>query len=146
MVQEDIEKNICKMRLSADQSIANATITKVNLSIVEIDTNSMADSVNGRLYCRKTGVYEITGHIHWQLNGTGARNVYINKNGTLLTTAGLAVAQAHSVGNNVVPFQFITELMDGDYITVSVFQNSTGALNALGHATDLKTDCVLRLI
>lgn len=93
------------------------------------DTDTIHDTVtnNSRLTCRTAGVYQITGHISWAANATGARQLSIKLNGTTFLAIALdPVASAASLLIQGVTTLY--QLAVNDYVELQALQTSGGAL------------------
>lgn len=118
---------------NANQSIANATTTTLAFNSERWDTNGMHDNVtnNGRLTAQFKGLYQIGFNGEWDSNATGQRQFFIAVNGTPIATLRLDASGASTTQMNLSA-QY--QLNVGDFVTVSAFQNSGGALNVLVNA------------
>jgi hypothetical protein len=128
----------CRVYLSGNQTIANATDTFINFAVENYDTNGFHDNVtnNTRITVPAgfAGYYRVTGNVRFDTNATGRR----------LTTLVLQGVSAIST-NEVVPTSgtypsapntTTVYLNDGDYISLSIYQTSGGNLVVLGSSPD----------
>jgi hypothetical protein len=133
---------------STAQSINDITWTAISFDTTVWDTDSIYDFATypTRLTVRTGGIYIITGFGQWASNGTGQRwmRIYLNgtneiaKVSTIMT--GTAYTHAHSVS-------IVYSLIQGDYVELSVYQNSGGALNMNSSSpTYLPTFSLARLV
>ena len=119
--------------LSADQSIANATVTKVNLNVESFDTDDAFDSSTNYRFTVPTGgdgKYFFVGTITWvNLTNEDEGQVRIHKNGTFVQGSGYFQGQ-----NGTVTYQStqVLNLVAGDYIELHGYQVSGGAISADG--------------
>jgi|TARA_A100001388_G_scaffold270767_1_gene248687 hypothetical protein len=119
--------------LSADQSIANATVTKVNLNVESFDTDDAFDSSTNYRFTVPTGgdgKYFFVGTITWvNLTNEDEGQVRIHKNGTFVQGSGYFQGQ-----NGTVTYQAtqVLNLVAGDYIELHGYQVSGGAISADG--------------
>lgn len=116
---------------STNPSIANNTLTTLAFNTESYDTNAYHDNStnNSRLTIPsgKGGYYLITAIVQWDVNATGRRELYIAKNGTLISGAEVtASAAAYPKPNFSMPFA----LAVGDYVEVKLYQSSGGNLTA----------------
>jgi len=120
---------------SSDQTISNATATIITVDSETFDTNGFHDSSTntGRftIPSGQGGYYLIYARIAWSTNTTGARILYLYKNG----------AQDHYMQSgtlsNSFSTQVFTEVMSlsaGDYIEIRGEQSSGGSLDINGGA------------
>lgn len=117
---------------NANQSIpGNAAFTTVLLNSERFDTASMhrTDIDTSRLAIATSGIYLLTANVTWAINGTGAREVNIRKNGTTLIAR---VVQPGDAANSTdqAPTT-VVQLAAGDFVEVVVRQNSGAAVNIL---------------
>lgn len=115
---------------SANQTIANNTLTAVALNVESYDTDTMhSESVsNSRITFTTAGLYVIEFHAAWDKHLTGNRRAVIRKNGsdilaqdTKLTSDGLNWIIGH---NLIAQDEFIAT----DYVEGMVQQTSGGNL------------------
>lgn len=116
---------------ASPQSIPNSAATGVDYNSTAFDSYAarpegpMADTTNDRIIIRKDGVYIVSAGGNFAANATGVRRIDIVKNGVTLagdTTAGF-VGAANGLSFSA-PFSFV----NGDLITINVFQNSGAGL------------------
>ena len=81
-----------------------------------------------------TGYYAITWTISWAYNSTGRRVQTLFKNGNAVVTFPLGADGAGSYSMNTPSRSITLYLTASDYLEINLFQNSGGALNALGDA------------
>ena len=119
--------------LSADQPIANATVTKVSLNVESFDTDDAFDSSTNYRFTVPTGAdgkYFFVGTITWvNLTNEDEGQVRIHKNGTFVQGSGYFQGQ-----NGTVTYQAtqVLNLVAGDYIELHGYQVSGGAISADG--------------
>lgn len=124
---------------SADQSIANNTVTVLAFDTELFDTDTIHDTAtnNSRLTCKTAGKYIITAHVEWATPVTGQRIVGIRQNGTD-NIAWQRLPSTTVSGNENLSVAVICDLAVNDYVECVVFQNSGGALNCLADPNDRK--------
>ncbi len=120
---------------SAALSIPHNTTTNLTFDSERFDTDAYHNTVSGtgRLTAPIAGVYLIVGHVRFEANVTGFRQVGINLNGT----TNLAVLTLPAVGAavpNIMTAETVYELIAGDYVTLQVLQNSGGSLDVGANA------------
>ena len=119
--------------LSADQSVSNATVTKINLNVESFDTDDAFDSSTNYRFTVPTGgdgKYFFVGTITWvNLTNEDEGQVRIHKNGTFVQGSGYFQGQ-----NGTVTYQAtqVISLVAGDYIELHGYQVSGGAISADG--------------
>ena len=119
--------------LSADQSVSNATVTKINLNVESFDTDDAFDSSTNYRFTVPTGgdgKYFFVGTITWvNLTNEDEGQVRIHKNGTFVQGSGYFQGQ-----NGTVTYQAtqVLNLVAGDYIELHGYQVSGGAISADG--------------
>lgn len=121
---------------SADQSVANATLTALVLNSERFDTELIHDTVtnNSRLTCKTAGKYIITASAGFAANATGLRLIGIRLNGT--TYIAQSVTNNVGAGQNTnMECSAVYDLALNDYVELIGYQTSGGALNvaALGN-------------
>src|SRR5215471_5910415 len=119
---------------SADQSIANGTWTLISWDTETFDTDTIHDTVtnNDRLTCKTAGLYMIGFNANWFANTTGIRAVQIQKNTEALPGVGIAGKSDSAPSTGITaPYNAVgfVQLAVNDYICITVYQNSGGALN-----------------
>jgi hypothetical protein len=123
----------CRVTNSIDQSIPNATRTVVTFDTETFDTDGFhSTSTNtGRMTIPsgKAGKYLVTGNVTFATNSTGAREVYLFKNGSFYSQV-FAVATSAGSSGNAIPD--LVNLAVGDYVELRVEQSSGGSLAVRG--------------
>jgi hypothetical protein len=122
---------------SANISIPNAAWTSLTFNTNRLDqgtsTSQHSTSSNtSRLTCQQAGMYVVTGHIEFAANASGdLRAAAIVLNGT--TFLGIMQLPGVASGSDATRLTITTTyyLNIGDYVELSVEQNSGGALNVL---------------
>jgi hypothetical protein len=116
--------------LNADQSIANATVTKITLDTETFDTDNAFASNKFTVPSGAAGKYFFIGTITWvNLTDQDEAQVRIHKNGTFVQGSGYFQGQ-----NGTVTYQ-ATQVLDlsvGDYIELHGYQVSGGNISADG--------------
>lgn len=119
--------------LSANQSIADDTLTAINWDSEEYDTDGFHESAtNPSRLTIPAGVSKVIvkAQIAWLENSTGKRLIYQTKNGTTFAGRGNSFIPASPSYNTC--HQVISTMVDvaeGDYFEVLVQQDSGGALD-----------------
>ena len=118
-------------KVTTSQSIANDTDTNVTFNAEEYDTNTFHDNSTNperiTIPSGKAGKYLLQTAILFATNSSGVRNAGFVLNGT--TTLGSGLVVPLSSFSTRVAHLYVCDLAVGDYITVSVNQNSGGSLN-----------------
>ena len=122
-----------KARLTANQSIPNGTLTKINLNAEDIDTDNAFDISNYKFTVPsgKGGVYLIgyslaTDAVIDDTERLFGR-IYLNGAGQLYTTAN---DWSPSASNDMfVNYSVIMDLSVGDYLELYMYHNEGGAIN-----------------
>lgn len=119
----------CRVYSNTLQTIANNTLTGINLNQERYDTDNMHDNAinNDRITFNTAGVYVITGHIRWASNTAGYRDVYFRLNATTI----IARSHQNPVTGDVTTQSLATvyRVNVGDYIQMIVVQTSGGNLD-----------------
>jgi hypothetical protein len=128
----------CYVYKSANQSIPNATFTSVTWDAEWTDSNNIhSTSTNTDRFTVQTGqagYYFISVNTNWQGSAVGVRQLIFGKNGTLNYGEPQNGTPNAGGGLSMVNSAFLN-LAVGDYITVSAYQTSGGALNIEGGAS-----------
>ena len=116
--------------LNADQSLANATVTKITLDTETFDTDNAFASNKFTVPSGAAGKYFFIASITWvNLTDQDEGQVRIHKNGTFVQGTGYFQGQ-----NGTVTYQ-VTQVLDlsvGDYIELYGYQVSGGNISADG--------------
>lgn len=118
------------LRLTADVSIANNSLTNVSWNSEAIDRDGGHDNATNpiRYTAQTAGWYEISGNANFGNSSTGIRVMFLHDQGG--TNISGNVASGNSAG---MPSDLSTSkthfLNVGDFFTMTVYQNSGGALN-----------------
>jgi hypothetical protein len=130
VVQSNLMYPAFSVYLNADQSIANATVTKITLDTETFDTDNAFASNKFTVPSGAAGKYFFVGTITWvNLTNEDEGQVRIHKNGTFVQGSGYFQGQ-----NGTVTYQ-ATQVLDlsvGDYIELYGYQVSGGAISADG--------------
>jgi hypothetical protein len=130
----DTDTRVCaaRMWLSANQTIATGTITKIAFDSYTLDTHGALDVVTNRRFTAPlSGNYEISAIGAYAAGGTAQRVIYIYKNGS-------SFCQVNIPGNaSAISSPMVTSLIAlsaGDYIEIFTFQDtgSNATLNGSG--------------
>lgn len=118
------------LRLSADITISNNSVTGVSWNSEAIDRDGGHDNVTNptRYTAQTAGWYDVGIAIAWFTNTTGQRQIIIGGN----VSAGLAgnVAPGSASGTLTYMSAARTHFLNvGDYVYAEVWQNSGGSLN-----------------
>jgi len=118
------------IKMSADQTIANLTTTKItNFDTIIIDSNSEWDAVNLRWVCATTGTYVVNARLTWAPNATGYRLIYIYLDGALVAAFQPGASSASFNTHSTIVYKL--SVTAGQYIEIYGRQNSGGNLDAL---------------
>ena len=126
------DKPHCRVYNSANQSVATATFTTITHNSERFDVGGMHSTVTNTsritIPTGGGGRYLIGAGLFWAANATGQRAITILLNGTtrIVYDNRAAVAAVESVHQVTTLYN----LAAGDYIEMSVYQNSGGNLNA----------------
>ncbi len=124
---------------SANQTLANNTLTAVTWDEEGFDTDTLHDNVtnNSRLTATVAGKYLVGATLVYLENTTGGRGVHVRKNGT--TYYGGNEPQTPAAGGSFHDGFSHTTLVDlaaGDYVEIIGHQQSGGNLDILASATN----------
>ena len=121
----------CRLTKSAAQTLSNSVATAITWNTESFDTNTFHDlSTNTSritIPSGKAGKYLITGYAGFDENASGSRNLYLYKNGVLISV----LLQLKPAGNteDQETFTSIQSLAEADYIELYAMQSSGGDLN-----------------
>ena len=117
-----------KVTFSVTQSIPSATWTVVNFDTESYDTSNWHDNAvnNSRITLDRTGFYEMSGLSSWASNQNGTRYMAFTLNGSRIQhlpddSPSSALFSHH--------YADIRQFTAGDYLELSVYQDSGGNLN-----------------
>lgn len=123
----------CRVRNSADITIATGTSTKLTFNTEDFDYGGMhSTSTNtGRITIPTggDGTYLIGAQVLWAANGTGIRDINIKLNNTTYLAQNTALT-AGAGTTMTMSTSTLVALTATDYIEVEVYQNSGGNLSA----------------
>lgn len=123
-----VEQPIARVRGDVNQSIPNASFEVVQLNNVEFDNFFML-SDGDRLVARKSGYYNISGNILFEVSTTGFRLARILRNGSQI----LATDNKNAVPTDATRINLSTTmyLNVGDYIQLIAYHTNGSAINIL---------------
>lgn len=129
-LQAGPSSHYASLRQTVAQSIPHNTVTAITFGIADFDRlTGWSSGTPSRYTAQAAGWYEATGGVAYASNATGARAVHITKNGsgTPLNGSGTYLTSTASpvVATRPTPVQLIV----GDYLQLTTFQSSGGALN-----------------
>lgn len=122
-----------EISLASAQSLANNTTVPIAFDTTVVNANGVWASGNASRFtvpAGKGGVWLFTGWIIYAANGTGVRQCNLRKNGST-TFARVTLPPITAASEITVPANaFLQRLVAGDYVELTAFQTSGGALNA----------------
>lgn len=133
----------CPVRVGnlGNQSISDSTWTQLAFDreaaadhfdpCVQHDTSTN----NSRITVLDFGYYAFGAQVFFDVNATGERLVQLTFNGDGVSTGRLVENRIPATGSSLqtaISISALIEMERDEYIEVSVWQNSTGALNILG--------------
>lgn len=129
---------------SANISIPNSAVTVVTFDSERFDEGGMHALGAGRLTAPITGLYLIGADVRLAANATGIRAAHIRLNNVtdLVDASDDDPGAAQPVDLTMITLYRLTA---GDYVEVTVFQNSGGALNVLTNANTSPEFWMVRL-
>lgn len=126
-------KDTIKVRYSsnAGQSIPNAVETIINYgTMIEDSHRAVTIGASWRFTSPRDACYVLSARAHWQnTSATGTRNMGILKNGGNFGAYNRTPGSSTTVVGTQIPENFC--LLKGDYISITGWQNSGGALALL---------------
>lgn len=127
----------CKVHASTAISLTTATLTSLNFDTEDYDVSGMhsTSSNTNRITVPQAGVYRVTGSVQFAGNATKDRLVGFSKNGTGAAFVNDGAQRAWPASAATTDDAYVTATTDlalaaGDYVTLIVYQNSGGSLNA----------------
>ena len=124
----------CGATNSGTQTITNNTETDLNFNGEDFDTNGFHSTTTNTnrmtIPSGYAGYYRVNFLSYWDDNATGYRDVSLNKNGTLLKAYRI-----NPYGRALAFHHFIVNLAVGDYLTISVLQNSGANLSIVNQTS-----------
>jgi hypothetical protein len=137
----------CGVNNSSNQSIANTTNTRLSFSTSALwDTEAPSDPMfasgtPSRITIRTAGLYLITSYVLFDTNGTGTRELIIDKGTSSSITLSIARSAAPIQNLNYanVAVSAVASLAVGDAIQLFVYQASGIALNVLSQTSPMFT-------
>ncbi|WP_018214733.1 hypothetical protein [Salinispora vitiensis] len=118
----------CVMATHEAVSIPNAFYTKVALPVEVEDSGGMADPAEGRIFCRRAGLYRVSAAVGFSLNSVGSRALAVYRFSSP-SGIGTAVPATPSGISARLSASGLIRLAVGHHLEVFVWQNSGGALN-----------------
>ena len=116
---------------SGNQTLSNATDTKITFGTEVFDTDSAFSSSRFTVPSGKGGKYFVYTAVGFATNGTNLRQVYLIKNGSEFRRLSNLQGGSGSGVNTYNSAGVIVSLADGDYVEIYAYQNSGGSLDAL---------------
>ncbi|MGE5281856.1 MAG: hypothetical protein ACM3N0_05970 [Chloroflexota bacterium] len=125
---------------SAQQSIANVTVTHVSFDTETFDTAELhSASQPTRLTAPIDGIYEVSATVIFPSNATGTRSLELMLNeATTNPIAGMRVQANGASDLTELTASGLVELSAGEFVQVSVLQSSGNSLNVLGATQNAK--------
>ena len=133
---------VAKVYRNTDQSIPNSAYIPLAFDQERYDTDSMhsTSTDNSRIQAPVEGIYQLSASVRWSANSTGARNLFLVKNGSTHdcnTETCLVIDDQRPGGASIPIFQNVStvaRLDKGDYVEAVVYQSVTsGNLNVLSN-------------
>ena len=125
------------------QSIANNTYQAATFNNELFDTDGFHDNSTNTnritIPSGKAGKYLLTMTATFATNGTGVRVIYMTKNNTTpsaSSTIGSVQTLASSGANSSVAYSVVVDLAQADWVNLSPYQSSGGALDLFGNSSD----------
>ncbi len=134
---------VAKVHRNASQSIPNSAYTPLAFDQERYDTDGMHSTSidNSRIQAPVEGIYLLSASVQWSANSTGARNLYLVKNGSThdCNTETCLIIDAQRPGGSFIGIlqhvSTVARLDKGDYVEAVVYQSTTsGNLNVLSNS------------
>lgn len=124
----------CRVRRSTDQSIPNSTNTVIIFDTEDFDNDTMWEGVTNpqNITIRTAGIYLINAEVHWEtaLGSNFYRIIYINHSGDGILSQSLFYGSTVGTLRLYMPTSVVYSCAIGDVLTLSVYQNTGGAIDA----------------
>ena len=136
------KKKECRVYLSVDQSIPNATETKINLNVISFHDFGGFDTSFHRFVAKERGKYRITGLITFTASDHNyAHNVILKKNGTTISNF---IAHGNGISADLCCIiSDVVELEENDYIELYAWHNQGGSISVYAKGGESKTYLVV---
>lgn len=131
----------CRVYNDAVQAVANNVLTTLAFNGEFYDNDTMHNNAtnNSRITITTAGKYRVSANIEIEANATGYRNVGLFVNGS--TFMGIATMVGSSAASAILNVSADYNLSAGDYIQVTVFQNSGSSLNVSASVSTNRYKC-----
>jgi len=140
-IEAALNVNRCVAYHNTTQSIPDTTETSASLNSEDTDVGGLHSTVtnNSRITIGITGFYHLAARVFFAANASGARSMYLKKNGS---TYPAQVSPGFAANNTFVLGEVSAdvELTAGDYIELRVLQSSGGALDIGSASRHLSTE------
>jgi len=126
----------CRVKRTEAQVIANSTVTVLNFTAEDFDTDGIHDNTtnNNRLTCQTAGKYIGMANIQWDNDNSGSRALWIRDAGTNIIGNSRYGANSEAADNTDMSCTTgVLDLSVDDWIEVAVHQTSGGNLNISGN-------------
>lgn len=132
----------CQVYNNATQSISSGAFAALTFNSEDIDDGGLHSTVSNTsritIPTGMGGIYLIGGATFFAANATGIRQIQVLKNGvTIVGTRGLTAGFSVGGVGPALHTQALVSLAAADYVELSVFQDSGGALNVGNAAREL---------
>ena len=121
-----VSKSVVQADLSATQSIAASTMTKIVFDQTVTDRNSEFDTTNNRFVANAAGFYHITATV--RVSGSGTYTLYKTKNGAPPSNT-IAIKDSNLSESSTISISTVEELAASDYLELYIFGTSTASIN-----------------
>jgi hypothetical protein len=122
-----------RVERTSNQSINNNSATFIQFTTESYDYGSMVDlgADNTKITAPIAGVYTVTAYIEFAGNATGYRQMYVNSGGGSVQEVNSSITVHYTLLANVGALNLsgAVQLAANDYIKMTFYQNSGGALN-----------------
>jgi hypothetical protein len=132
----------CRVQKTSTMNLVNLTDTLITWDLESYDTDGMVTlaSSTSEITIGTSGIYQVTGSLSFQANGTNRRAMWITKNGTSYVDSitGLNVP-CQATASTVLQTTTTTTLTAGDVIRMYGYQNSGSTLTVPASASAPET-------
>lgn len=116
-------QSACRVKMSANQTVANETVSIVSFSVVEFDNQNEWDISNYRFVASEDGIYQINVSVLYDIAPSSAKriSVMIYKNGNSYVWFREAISD--TINEHQVNGSCLVKLDKNDYIEIKTWHN-----------------------
>ena len=125
--------HFCRAGRTGNLNVPNVTVTAIPFNLTTAENGGLHSdaSQNTRFTIFRAGIYSISGHVLWPATNAGVRIIRIMLNGVLDIASQLMISPAAAAPDIDQTVSTGYYLNTGDYVEVTLYQNSGGAINVV---------------